>query len=93
MKRNRRYAPEYCYVGSTEGDGACIGCWPILEEVQRAVRDGEILGVSDTSELQGACRLPLSTDRAVFALHVNDHGNATLYRRAGQVWREVWSVV
>jgi hypothetical protein len=26
-------------------------------------------------------------------LHANDHGNATLYRRAGRRWIEVWAVV
>lgn len=26
------YAPDYCYVGSTEGDGAEIGCWPMIPD-------------------------------------------------------------
>ena len=25
------YAPDGCYIGSIEGDGACIGCWQIEE--------------------------------------------------------------
>lgn len=25
------YAPEGCYIGSIEGDGACIGCYQIEE--------------------------------------------------------------
>ena len=62
------YAPPYCYFGSTEGDGAEFGFWPAIEGLEEDARhqDG-VLKVNDTSEVPS------------YVMHVNDHGNVTLY--------------
>lgn len=77
------HCPDYCYVGSLEGDGAALGCWPIVPE-------------STDEDVFRSVYYPTdrvaTTDRPYW-LHVNDHGNATLYRRAGRRWLECWSVV
>ena len=80
------HVPDYCYFGSTEGDGACIGVWPSFDMLD-GYHDNDVARVSDTSELRD-----LSKGYS-HALHVNGHGNCTLYRRAGNQWRKVWSVV
>jgi hypothetical protein len=73
------FAPPYAYFGTHEGDGASFGYWPMdLEEF-----DG--LRVNDTSEVP--------RDYSGEVLHVNDHGNATLYvARRGKL-SEVWGIV
>lgn len=78
------YAPDYCYVGSHPGDGADIGCWPSEE-----ILDGP--GGYYSGEVASS-RESATSDHS-HALEVNDHGNATLYRRAGRRWVECWSVV
>lgn len=74
------FAPDYGYFGTAEGDGACIGFFPDWDALN------EINHVSDTSELASMAGSE--------ALHVNDHGNATLYARneSGE-WSEIWGVV
>jgi hypothetical protein len=75
------YAPIYCYFGSHPGDGADYGFWPI-DDIEQ-VFDG--LKVSDTSDV------PNSYIGEV--MHVNDHGNMTLYfARKGKL-REAWAIV
>lgn len=76
------FAPPYAYFGSREGDGADFGFW--LGECAMEYFDG--LRVSDTSEVP--------RDYRGEVLHVNDHGNATLYvaMSRGKL-REVWAVV
>jgi hypothetical protein len=78
------YCPPYCYFGANEGDGADFGCWPMdIYDIQQ-----EMFTVSDPSELDD-----LDYDETE-ALHVNDHGNVTLYARgAAGRWYEVWSIV
>ena len=73
------HVPDYCYFGALEGDGACFGVWVDWPSIEQARLDGEI-----------ATR---SASINQYALEVNDHGNATLYRRAGTRWVEVWAVV
>jgi hypothetical protein len=75
------YAPPYGYFGSHPGDGADYGFW-LCEDFQT---DFDGLQVSDTSEVP--------RDYVGEVLHVNDHGNCTLYvARKGKL-REVWAVV
>ena len=70
------YAPAFCYFGSNEGDGADFGFW--ISEDQ--LRDGQQEG-----DLESRNDLP-----AEYFYHVNDHGNATLYRVKLET---VWEVV
>lgn len=76
-------APEYCFFGASDGDGACFGVWPDWNRLDEDHRAGEIG--------RGDC-LP-SVGRFAFWLQINDHGNATLWRRAGRRWVKVWDVV
>lgn len=69
------------YFGAHPGDGADYGYW--LSESFCDDFDG--LRVSDTSEVPVGYRGEV--------LHVNDHGNVTLYVANGRGLREVWSVV
>ena len=80
------YCPDYCYLGATEGDGACIGVWPIAElfdDTSPGGYDG-CLHYGDE---------PPTDPELTHWVQGNDHGNATLWRRAGQRWVECWSVV
>lgn len=79
------YAPPYAYFGAHPGDGADYGFW-LHEDFPQMVRDDGAEVVSDTSEIPKGYRGPV--------LHVNDHGNATLYycTKRGKL-RAIWSVV
>lgn len=75
------HVPDYAYFGTLEGDGACFGVWPSF-------------GSLDDDGIDRVADLPIANSHAPLTiLQVNDHGNATLYRRAGRRWIEVWSVV
>jgi hypothetical protein len=75
------FAPPYGYFGAAEGDGACFGFW--LNDFMDGF-DG--LRVADTSEVPKGYRGEV--------LHVNDHGNVTLYVSNGRgTLREVWGCV
>ena len=78
------FAPPYCYFGAHPGDGADFGFW-LFEDFQQSARDDGALEVSDTSEV------PEGYSGEV--LHINDHGNATLYSAHKGKLTEVWSVV
>ena len=75
------YAAPYFYFGAHPGDGADYGYW--LSEGFEDDFDG--LKVSDTSEIPSKYRGEV--------LHVNDHGNVTLYVKTSRALREVWAVV
>lgn len=78
------FAPSYCYFGAHPGDGADFGFW-LFEDFQQSARDDGALEVSDTSEVPA--------DYSGEVLHINDHGNATLYSAQQGKLTEVWSVV
>jgi hypothetical protein len=78
-------APDFAYFGALEGDGAEFGFWPSIDSLEESVRDGEVLKVSDTSEIPAGYR--------GHVMHVNDHGNVTLYWKSARTLREIWSVV
>lgn len=71
----------YFYFGAHPGDGADFGWW--LSETITEDFDG--LKVNDTSEV------PRGFTGEV--LHVNDHGNLTLYSAYRGRLHEVWAVV
>lgn len=84
------HVPEYCYFGSTEGDGADIGCWPDWRSIDDAVADNEM---GRGEDLPKAGTVP-----QLYWLLVNDHGNAMLCAKRGHgrnswIWKELWSVV
>jgi len=75
-------APAYAYFGAHPGDGADFGFWLSTDSLEETF-DG--LRVNDTSEV------PRGYSGEV--LHVNDHGNLTLYVASRGRLREVWGVV
>lgn len=75
------HALPYMYFGSHPGDDSDYGFW-ISESVEY---DYDGLKVSDTSEV--------SDSYTGEVLHVNDHGNMTLYTAKKGKLTEVWSVV
>jgi hypothetical protein len=81
MDALNEYAPHGFYFGSHPGDGADFGFW--LEESFVDEFDG--LKVSDTSEVPARY--------SGHVLHVNDHGNVTLYKASRGKLSEVWAVV
>lgn len=80
--------PEHTYFGAHEGDGADFGVWVDWEGIEYAIKAGE-MGRSDSLPNPGN-----ALDWMVrHWLIVNDHGNATLYRRSHNRWMKVWEVV
>jgi hypothetical protein len=77
-------APAYFYFGSHPGDGADFGYW--LDPFFPESFDG--LKVNDLSELAN-----LPTPYTGEVLHVNDHGNQSLYRCVRGRLYEVWGLV
>jgi hypothetical protein len=75
------YCLPYFYFGAHPGDGADFGYW--LSE--GFTEDFEGLKVSDTSEIP--------TGYTGEVLHVNDHGNCTLYVCSRGKRREAWGIV
>ena len=78
------YAPPYGYFGAHPGDGADYGFW-LSEDFASEVKDNGGLIVDDLSEVPA--------DYTGEVLHINDHGNATLYAAAAGQCTEIWSVV
>lgn len=65
-------APPYTTFGAHYGDGASFGFWPSLDSLEEDASYGDgVLKVSDLSEVPD--------DATGYVMHVNDHGNVTLY--------------
>lgn len=75
------YAPPYFYFGAHPGDGADYGYWL----TEGFVEEFDGLKVNDTSEVPKGYRGEV--------LHVNDHGNVTLYVANRLGLHEVWGIV
>ncbi len=76
------HVPQFCYYGSLEGDGACIGVFFSEESMRESVYDGETwIDKCDGKKMPKDARY-----RAV----ISDHGNVSIYFRNG---REIVSVV
>jgi len=73
-------SPAYCYFGENEGDGSDYGFWICRDSIEEDCHYGELAKVSDMSE---------SGADTGMVLHVNDHGNCSLYCDG----KEVWSIV
>ena len=77
----QEHAPAYAYFGANEGDGSDYGFW--LSSGLEYEFDG--LKVDDTDEI------PSGYIGEV--LHVNEHGNMTLYFKSARKLKEIWAVV
>lgn len=76
------FAPPYAYFGANEGDGSDYGYWLS----SNVAEDFDGLKVDNTSEVP--------RDYRGEVLHVNDHGNVSLYVANGRgKLRSVWAVV
>lgn len=78
------YAPDYGYFGAHPDDGADYGFW-LHDDWQQMAEDSDALFVEDTSEVPD--------DYTGEVVHINDHGNCTLYAADNGVLTEVWSMV
>lgn len=75
------HAMPFFYFGSHMGDGSDFGYWLI----ESCIEEFEGLKVSDLSEVDSAYTGEL--------LHVNDHGNMTLYICVKGKLQEIWGIV
>jgi hypothetical protein len=75
------YAPSGFYFGAHPGDGSDFGFW--LSET--FIEDFDGLRVEDTGDVPRSYRGEV--------LHVNDHGNTTLYVAMRGKLKEVWGIV
>ena len=79
-------APPYCYFGAHPGDGADYGFWPNIDSLHYDFGEYENeLKVDDTSEIP--------EDFQGFVLHINDHGNMTLYSVENGKLTEEWAII
>lgn len=74
------FAPPYAYFGAHPDDGADYGYW-LPDDIENCF-DG--LKVDDTSEVPA--------DYSGEVLHVNDHGNMTLYTADKGELTEIWGI-
>ncbi len=86
------HCPDYTYFGSTEGDGAEIGVWPNVDGLEEDARYSQPTE-NGIRKINAGDPFPSLLGRYAHVFSVTDHGNVTLYRRAGRRWIEVWSVV
>jgi len=86
------HCPDYCYFGSHPGDGADFGVWPCEEVLEPGPQGGYDGLVYRSTRYCNGPGEPVPPEYTHF-LAANDHGNATLYRRAGTRWVECWSIV
>lgn len=89
------HVPPFCGIGSHEGDGALIGVWVDHQQIDDALMEDTMCKGEDLPSRMHNNR-PLETeDDFEWWLQVNDHGNATLWRRKARNygWVKVWEVV
>lgn len=84
----QEYAPAFCYVGMHEGDGSDLGVWPDFDAIDWAEREGDLVKISDLSELDGREDVP------EYAALITDHGNVTIYKLKREIVAEsLWAIV
>jgi hypothetical protein len=79
------HAPDYVYFGYADDDGLNFGWWPAIETLKEDCESGEVLRVSDLSEVP--------TGHNGLVCYINDHGNVSLYSADNGKLAEVWSCV
>ena len=84
------YCPAFCYAGMHPGDGSDLGIWPDFDALESAVAEGDVIKIDDLSDLDSLAVSELNG--ANMAMHVNDHGNVTLYELHIAA-RDVWACV
>jgi len=75
------FALPYFHFGAHEGDGSDYGFWLSSDSLE----DFDGLRVDDLSEVPA--------DYSGEVLHVNDHGNASLYACENGECKEIWAIV
>jgi hypothetical protein len=75
------YAPTGFYFGAHPGDGSDYGFW-LSEDF---IEDFDGLRVSDLASIP--------TGYCGEVLHVNDHGNVSLYAKSRSSLRQLWAIV
>jgi hypothetical protein len=77
MDTLQQYAPPFCYVGMHEGDGSDLGVWFNHDSFEEACRDGSVLKISDSSELDDMAKEDIVSHYYIAV--VSDHGNVSLH--------------
>jgi hypothetical protein len=87
-------APSYCYFGTHIGDGSDFGFWIDHESIECNLVDGT-LTIESCNGYKTTLVGAESIDDEFQYLHVNDHGNMTLYQRDNldEEFTEVWAIV
>ena len=80
------YLPPYTYIGAHPDDGADYGVWVDHDAIEMDLHDGELQRIDGPGELDYA-------NTSCAALHINDHGNLTIYAHDGDRWSPVLEVV
>jgi len=81
----QEYAPDYCYVGTHEGDGALYGVWPCVDSLLYDIQCGEVLGVNDGSEIP--------SDHCGAVAIINERGSVKFGHAVAGEFFELWSVI
>lgn len=87
----QEYAPPFCYVGMNEGDGSDLGVWFSVDSFEEACRDGEVLKIGDSSELEDMAKEDIAAHN--FIAVVSDHGNLSLYHVHVTLGDELFAIV
>ena len=81
-------APPYCYFGAHPDDGALYGFWVMMDSLNDDLRHDSRPVPSLNDEYR------IVNDNYIVHVHVNDHGNVTLYEiDNNSTGAEIWSLV
>lgn len=87
----QEYAPPFCYVGMHEGDASDLGVWFDHGAFEEACRDGEVLKVSDSSEIDDMPKEDVAAYNYIAV--ISDHGNVSLHHVRVTLGDEILSLV